>query len=83
MEIPKCQRYQSHRMPAEESCIQASGAFLRERNVLLSIKLKGVGDLKSALTLGVEIQSLELALMVLVLLWSSISSLCSFSSLLE
>jgi hypothetical protein len=40
-------------------------------------KLKGVGDLKSALVTDVEVQNSEFSLLLPVLLWSSVSSLCS------
>ena len=39
----------------------------RERSVLQSTKLKGVGDLKSILTSGMEMQGLEFAQLVSVL----------------
>jgi hypothetical protein len=38
-----------------------SGTSPRERSVLQSTKLKGVGDLRSALTSVMEMQSLEFA----------------------
>ena len=44
--------------------LAGSGTSPRERNVLQSTKLKGVGDLKSILTSDMEIQSLELAQLV-------------------
>jgi hypothetical protein len=60
-----------------------SGNSIRERSVLQSIKMKGVGDLKSVLTSDMERQNLEFALMFFSILWSSIFSLCSLFSLLE
>ena len=44
--------------------ITGSGTSPRERNVLLLTKLKVDGDLKSALTLYIKIQSLEFAQLV-------------------
>ena len=41
-----------------------SGNSIRERSVLQSIKMKGVGDLKSVLTSDIEIQHLEFVLLV-------------------
>jgi hypothetical protein len=41
-----------------------SGTSLRRRSMLLSTKLKGVGNLKSTLTSYVEMQSLEFAQLV-------------------
>ena len=51
----------------------------QERGVLWSTKLKGVEGLKNALTSAMEMQKSEFALLILVLLWSSISSLCYIS----
>ena len=48
-------------MPTKERCTTNP----RERSVLQSTKLKGVGDLKSALTSDMEKQSLECVLLVL------------------
>ena len=44
--------------------LTGSGTSPRERSVLQSTKLKGIGDLKSALTSDVEMQSLEFAQLV-------------------
>jgi hypothetical protein len=55
----------------------------RETSVLQSTNLKGLGDLKSALTSDTEMESLEFAQLVFILLWSSISSLCPISYDLE
>lgn len=55
----------------------------RERCVLPSVKLKGVGDLESALIPDMEMQSLQFVQPFLGLALSSISSLCFLSSLLE
>jgi hypothetical protein len=46
------------------SLLTGSGSSPRERNVWQSTKLKGVGDLKSALTSDTKRQNLEFALMV-------------------
>ena len=40
----------------------SSGTSPKERSMLQSMKLKGVGNLKNVLTLYVEMQSLEFAL---------------------
>lgn len=54
----------------------------REKILLQSTELEGIGDLDSSLTLDMEMQIVEFALWG-VLLWASISSLCSLSTLLE
>ena len=59
------------------------GPSPRERSMLWSTKLKGVGDLKSDLASDMEMQSLEFAKLVSVMLLSSISLLCFFPSLLK
>jgi hypothetical protein len=64
-----------------ERQLAGNGNSPRE-NVLQSTKLKGVGDLKSTLTSDMEIQRWEFARLVFGLPWPSVSSLCSFSSLL-
>lgn len=63
--------------------LTGEGTSPRERSVLLSRKLNGVGDLKRALTPDLEMQSLESVQLVLDLIWPSIFSLCSPSALLE
>jgi hypothetical protein len=67
-------------MPAEESC-RPGAEPAREKSMLKLTKLK-VGNLKSTI-LNMKIQSLECVLLVFSLIWSSASSLCSSSSLLE
>jgi hypothetical protein len=46
-----------------------------------STKLRGIGDLNSALISDMQIWSMELVSWLLFLFWSNISSLCSLLSL--
>ena len=59
----RCWRCQSHGICAKESCYKGVEPA-QEREVLQSTKLKGVGDLKNALTSDMEMQSLEFAQLV-------------------
>lgn len=61
--------------------LTGKGTSPRERSVLQSTKLKGVGDLKRVLTSDMELQSLELAQLVFCLALvqyfpTTLSSLC-------
>jgi hypothetical protein len=44
--------------------LTGSGTILGERGVLQSTKMRGIGDLKSALTPSIKMQSLEFAQLV-------------------
>jgi hypothetical protein len=59
------------------------GTNQRERNVLQSTKLKGIGNLKGVSTSDMEMKSLEFAQLTLVLFWSHVCSLCYPVLLLE
>jgi hypothetical protein len=58
--------------------LTGSGTSPRERSLLQSIKIEGIGNLKSILHQTWKCIVRSLPSWFLVLLWSSISSLCSF-----
>lgn len=57
------------------------GTNPEERNVLQSIKLKGLGDLKSTMTSDMEIKSLVLAHLVFLILVQSFLTMLPFFNL--
>ena len=63
-------RCQSHRISAEESCYQQGVEPAQEKKFAVVNKdQKAVRDLKTALTLDMEMQSLESVQLVSVLIW--------------
>ena len=63
-------------MPTKERCTTNP----RERSVLQSTKLEGVGDLKSALTSDMEMLGVEFSLLVFSLALAQYFPLCSLFS---